>query len=95
VSQTRISISVVFEFVHMFDFMYLLQVKIQKDSEVRLKIIGTRVDATEIVSFCASFDTTIHAIAPSFCRHLLVTIIWSPSSVSLPTLCRKVYMVPF
>jgi len=26
------------------------QVKIQKDSEVRLKIIGTRVDATEIVS---------------------------------------------
>ena len=25
------------------------QVKIQKDSEVRLKIIGTRVDATEIV----------------------------------------------
>lgn len=27
----------------------LLQVKVQKDSEVRLKIIGTRVDATEIV----------------------------------------------
>lgn len=27
--------------------------KIQKDSEVRLKIIGTRVDATEIV--CASY----------------------------------------
>lgn len=26
------------------------QVKIQKESEVRLKIIGTRVDATEIVS---------------------------------------------
>jgi hypothetical protein len=25
-------------------------VKIQKESEVRLKIIGTRVDATEIVS---------------------------------------------
>lgn len=25
------------------------QVKIQKDNEVRLKIIGTRVDATEIV----------------------------------------------
>ena len=28
----------------------LVQVKIQKESEVRLKIIGTRVDATEIVS---------------------------------------------
>lgn len=27
-----------------------LQVRIQKDSEVRLKIVGTRVDATEIVS---------------------------------------------
>lgn len=29
----------------------LVQVKIQKESEVRLKIIGTRVDATEIVSW--------------------------------------------
>ena len=27
------------------------QVRIQKDSEVRLKIVGTRVDVTEIVSF--------------------------------------------
>jgi len=27
-----------------------VQVRIQKDSEVRLKIVGTRVDATEIVS---------------------------------------------
>uniref|UniRef100_A0A0A9DPC3 Uncharacterized protein n=1 Tax=Arundo donax TaxID=35708 RepID=A0A0A9DPC3_ARUDO len=27
------------------------QVKIQKESEVRLKIIGTRVDATEIVVY--------------------------------------------
>lgn len=32
------------------DLLGSLQVKIQKDSEVRLKIIGTRVDATEIVS---------------------------------------------
>ncbi|KAK2993150.1 hypothetical protein RJ640_015337 [Escallonia rubra] len=33
-----------------------IQVKIQKDSEVRLKIIGTRVDATEIVaSMLSSF----------------------------------------
>lgn len=31
------------------DILASLQVKIQKDSEVRLKIIGTRVDATEIV----------------------------------------------
>lgn len=31
-----------------------MQVKIQKDSEVRLKIIGTRVDATEIVSLLTS-----------------------------------------
>lgn len=31
-------------------FLDFFQVKIQKDSEVRLKIIGTRVDATEIVS---------------------------------------------
>lgn len=31
-----------------FSLMFF-QVKIQKDSEVRLKIIGTRVDATEIV----------------------------------------------
>jgi hypothetical protein len=30
------------------------QVKIQKESEVRLKIIGTRVDATEIVSLLLS-----------------------------------------
>jgi hypothetical protein len=30
------------------------QVKIQKESEVRLKIIGTRVDATEIVSLLPS-----------------------------------------
>jgi DNA-directed RNA polymerase II subunit RPB7 len=30
--------------------MLLLQVKIQKECEVRLKIIGTRVDATAI--FC-------------------------------------------
>jgi hypothetical protein len=33
------------------------QVKIQKESEVRLKIIGTRVDATEIVSlFLSNFE---------------------------------------
>lgn len=31
------------------------QVKIQKDSEVRLKIIGTRVDATEIVCLSLYF----------------------------------------
>lgn len=30
-------------------FLCFLQVKIQKECEVRLKIIGTRVDATEIV----------------------------------------------
>jgi hypothetical protein len=29
---------------------FVIQVRIQKDSEVRLKIVGTRVDATEIVS---------------------------------------------
>ena len=29
---------------------FVMQVRIQKDSEVRLKIVGTRVDATEIVS---------------------------------------------
>ena len=34
------------------NILNVFQVKIQKDSEVRLKIIGTRVDATEIV--CAS-----------------------------------------
>lgn len=31
-------------------YLLVFQVKIQKESEVRLKIIGTRVDATEIVS---------------------------------------------
>ncbi|GMY35019.1 DNA-directed RNA polymerase II subunit RPB7 isoform X2 [Fagus crenata] len=31
-------------------------VKIQKDSEVRLKIIGTRVDATEIIGTILSFQ---------------------------------------
>ena len=36
-------------------FEHCLQVKIQKDSEVRLKIIGTRVDATEIVCPAISF----------------------------------------
>ena len=35
------------------------QVKIQKESEVRLKIIGTRVDATEIVSLLLSTLFTI------------------------------------
>lgn len=33
-------------------FDFVMQVKIQKDSEVRLKIVGTRVDVTEIVSLC-------------------------------------------
>lgn len=33
---------------------FVTQVRIQKDSEVRLKIVGTRVDATEIVS-CLTF----------------------------------------
>lgn len=32
----------------------MMQVRIQKDSEVRLKIVGTRVDATEIVSLILS-----------------------------------------
>jgi len=41
------------------NILNFFQVKIQKDSEVRLKIIGTRVDATEIVCalnlFCLLF----------------------------------------
>ena len=41
------------------NILNVFQVKIQKDSEVRLKIIGTRVDATEIVCalnhFCLLF----------------------------------------
>lgn len=41
------------------NILNIFQVKIQKDSEVRLKIIGTRVDATEIVCalnhFCLLF----------------------------------------
>jgi DNA-directed RNA polymerase II subunit RPB7 len=44
------SLSRVFFYVFDIDHFFFLQVKIQKDSEVRLKIIGTRVDATEIVS---------------------------------------------
>lgn len=35
--------------LHVIDVAHIFQVKIQKDCEVRLKIIGTRVDATEIV----------------------------------------------
>lgn len=38
------------------DVLGFLQVKIQKDSEVRLKIIGTRVDATEIVRTYSNFS---------------------------------------
>lgn len=36
-----------------------LQVKIQKDSEVRLKLIGTRIDATEIVRLNSNFSHKI------------------------------------
>lgn len=55
------------EYLMLFPF-WSLQVKIQKDSEVRLKIIGTRVDATEIVS---------HQF------YLLVSNIWNSSNNTL------------
>ncbi|KAH7542386.1 hypothetical protein FEM48_Zijuj02G0067900 [Ziziphus jujuba var. spinosa] len=41
-------------------------VKIQKDSEVRLKIIGTRVDATEIVCPSTILSSTFDSLSSSY-----------------------------
>nr|GEU60253.1 hypothetical protein [Tanacetum cinerariifolium] len=41
------------------------KMQIQKDSEVRLKIIGTRVDATEIIQ-CYRITITLLSACPSF-----------------------------
>lgn len=52
-----------------------MQVRIQKDSEVRLKIVGTRVDATEIVSLVLSPFSNLggHLLVPAlfFCWTVL------------------------
>jgi len=51
------------------------QVKIQKESEVRLKIIGTRVDATETVSLLLSMLSTVKCnFECSFCNLLSIDL---------------------
>lgn len=70
------------------------QVKIQKDSEVRLKIIGTRVDATEIVwlssiilySFIFSHFLHFNSLPSSIiCLILINILLWSSKIISATT----------
>lgn len=53
------------EYPVLLTFVDALQVKIQKDSEVRLKIIGTRVDATEIVCYVSLLSITFSIFCPT------------------------------
>ncbi len=49
----------------------MTQVRIQKESEVRLRIVGTRNDANEIVrgpsAFCSVCDACALILYPLFC----------------------------
>ncbi|KAL0436815.1 UNVERIFIED_CONTAM: DNA-directed RNA polymerase II subunit RPB7 [Sesamum radiatum] len=62
-------------------------VKIQKDSEVRLKIIGTRVDATEIRNVCR--DKVYSDICHIECNIHLDNQLCSPKLMTprIPTFC--------
>lgn len=53
------------------------QVKIQKESEVRLKIIGTRVDATEIVRLCFIYWHPITCLPCSVSLHYSWFQLWA------------------
>ena len=47
---------------------------IEKNSHVRMKIVGTRVDATEIVSLLARFSTAPMTIFHISCQFAIGTI---------------------
>lgn len=74
-----------------FDLFGRIQVKIQKESEVRLKIIGTRVDATEIVSYSIQiilnrFEIQIMNTSQSYKPQLNQTIFSAQTLFSISSL---------
>ncbi|KAK4396736.1 DNA-directed RNA polymerase II subunit RPB7 [Sesamum angolense] len=64
-------------------------VKIQKDSEVRLKIIGTRVDATEIAQTSLA-QLLSRAVLLSYSLFTLILVILSTASRSDNQLCSLI-----